>query len=75
MQAPKFPELVTQTYFQGESLPDNEFFQQLNAKDLILRDPALKTEEQERLIVEYTPGNTGEVFEGRFDFIVQRRKG
>lgn len=75
VQAPKFPELVTQTYFRGEALADNEFYQQLNARDYILRDPALSREEQERLIIEYVRADSGGELEGTFDFIVRSGKG
>lgn len=75
VQAAKFPELVTQTYFRGEALADTDFYQQLNASDYILRDPALSHEEQERLIIEYAPGQTPGVLQGAFDFIVRRHQG
>ncbi len=75
VQTPGLPELVTQTYFKGDALADNAFYQELNARDYILRDPAMSREEQERLIVDYAPAEdqaTG--LQGTFDFRLREHK-
>lgn len=71
--APAIPQLVTQLYFKGHHLEDNELIQQLNAKDEILRDKRLTTEEQENLIVEFRPDSSGGIKDGlvgNYDFIL-----
>ncbi|CAI2717577.1 dioxygenase family protein [Nitrospina watsonii] len=71
--APGIPQLVTQLYFKGEHIADNGFIQQLNARDLILRDRKLTAEEQENLIVEYRPDPSEENADaliGNYDFVL-----
>jgi len=68
-QAEGVPELVTQTYFRGDAIADNQFIQTLNARDYILRDSSLTRAEQERLIIEYKPASKGiDELAGNFDF-------
>ncbi len=68
-QAEGLPELVTQTYFKGDAIADNQFIQSLNARDYILRDPKLSREEQERLIIHYKPAaQETDGLTGNFDF-------
>jgi protocatechuate 3,4-dioxygenase beta subunit len=68
-QAQGLPELVTQTYFRGDAIADNEFIQSLNARDYILRDHALTKEEQDRLVIEYKPATKEpDILAGTFDF-------
>ncbi|QPJ61490.1 MAG: hypothetical protein G3M70_06145 [Candidatus Nitronauta litoralis] len=68
-KAEGLPELVTQTYFKGDAIPDNRFIQTLNARDFVLRNLKLKREEQERLIIEYKPAaDDPGVLTGHFDF-------
>ncbi|MCF8719896.1 dioxygenase family protein [Nitrospina gracilis] len=69
--APGIPQLVTQLYFKGEAVPNNAFIQKLNARDLILRDPALTREQQDSLIVEYRPSEKDPgVLIGNYDFML-----
>jgi len=75
VQAQGYPELVTQTYFKGEAVPDNDWIQKLNAADYILRDPRIPREMQERLIVAYRPAASGKAADGlagEFDFHLRR---
>lgn len=71
--APAIPQLVTQLYFKGDRLKGNDLIQQLNAKDKILRDKRLTTEEQENLIVEFKPDASGKIRDGlvgHYDFVL-----
>ena len=53
IRAKGYPEFVTQTYFKGDNLPNNDLIQSLNKKDWVLRDPKIPVDQQERLIVEF----------------------
>ncbi len=57
-------EFVTQTYFTGEDLPEHALIDELNAKDWILRDSRIPTDQQERVIVEFHKDPTGQVKDG-----------
>jgi protocatechuate 3,4-dioxygenase beta subunit len=64
------PQLVTQLYFRGEQLEDNDFIQRLNARDFLLRDQRISLEDQENLIVDFKPSQDprfGEDLVGQFD--------
>ena len=67
------PQLVTQLYFKGNAIKNDDFIQQLNAKDFLLRDRRLNTAQQENLIVEYQSDLSGKVKDGlvgKYDFIL-----
>ncbi len=71
--APGIPQLVTQTYFKGDQIRDNDFIQQLNARDGILRDKRLTAAEQESMIIEYSSDSSGEITDGlvgNYDFVL-----
>ncbi|CAH1388198.1 dioxygenase family protein [Candidatus Nitrotoga sp. M5] len=71
--APAIPQLVTQLYFKGNQVIDNDFIQELNAKDGILRSGRLKAEEQENLVVKYQKDTTGKITDGlvgNYDFVL-----
>jgi protocatechuate 3,4-dioxygenase beta subunit len=74
IMAPGRAQLITQLYFRGDTLNDNEIIQKLNARDFILRDDQLSRREQESLIVDYKV-NSSEEFKdglvGEYDFIFQ----
>ena len=70
VQADGFSHLITQTYFKGEQLTDNERIQKLNSRDGVLRRRGCK-EDQDRLIIEYKSDPTGNIKDGlvgQFDF-------
>ncbi len=73
IMAPGKGQLITQLYFQGDAVNDNEMIQKLNAQDFILRDDRLSENEQESLIVEYKV-NSSEEFKdglvGEYDFVL-----
>ena len=64
VRADGIPEFVTQTYFKGEALPEHELIEELNAKDWILRDPRMPSDQQERVIVEFQKDSAGEMADG-----------
>ncbi len=71
--APGIPQLVTQLYFKGEQIKENDLIQQLNARDLILRSPRLTGQEQENLILEYKKDPAGKISDGlvgHYDFVL-----
>ena len=53
IRAKGYPEFVTQTYFKGTDLPNNDLIQELNNKDWVLRDPRIPVAQQNQLIIEY----------------------
>ncbi|GJL56467.1 MAG: hypothetical protein NPIRA02_35990 [Nitrospirales bacterium] len=64
VMAPGVPQLVTQLYFKGEQVPGNDFIQELNAKDGILRSNRMTQAEQESVIIEYTKDSTSLITDG-----------
>lgn len=65
---PDNKEWVTQTYFRGPDLNDNDWIQRLNARDYVLRDPGLAPKEQENLIIDYE--KIDGIFQGQHDFVL-----
>lgn len=57
-------EFVTQTYFKGDSLPNIDIIHDLNTKDWILRNPKISPAQQEQVIVEFQPDQTGKIADG-----------
>lgn len=48
-----FQQFVTQMYFRGEEIQDNEFIQELNQKDFLLQSNTLTNLQKEGLIVDF----------------------
>lgn len=46
---------VTQMYFRGASIVDNDFYQELNAKDFALHDPKISEDQSKQLVVDFFP--------------------
>lgn len=70
---PGLPPLVTQLYFRGDQIKNNDFIQQLNAKDFLLRSKRLNALQQESLIVYYRWDPSGKITDGlvgEYDFIL-----
>ena len=68
-----FPKMVTQLYFKGDKIRENDFIQELNSKDFLLRDRRIAPLEQESLIVEYKKDSTGKVNDGlvgNYNFVI-----
>ena len=62
-------QLVTQMYFRGQDLQDNEWIQTLNERDALLRDSDLSAQEQEALIVDFSKDSSG-TLRGVFDITI-----
>lgn len=53
VSATGYEQFVTQMYFRGDAIDDNEFIQELNAKDLLLQGDNLTEAQRENLIVDF----------------------
>ena len=53
------PPFVTQLYFRGDHIPNNALNQELLPKDVVILDAGLTPEQQEQVIVDYTPDPSG----------------
>lgn len=66
-----YPQLVTQMYFKGETIANNDFIQELNQQDLILQSEKLSEAERQALVVNFEHSATSGEFNGelvgRFD--------
>ncbi|NQZ01565.1 MAG: hypothetical protein HRT45_12955 [Bdellovibrionales bacterium] len=60
---------VTQMYFRGAEILDNDFNQELNSRDFLLQNPDLTDADKEALVVDFKPGQLeGEtLLKGQFD--------
>jgi protocatechuate 3,4-dioxygenase beta subunit len=70
---PGSPPFVTQLYFRGEQIPNNELNQELLPKDVVILDAGLTPEEQGRVIVDYAPDPSETITDGlvgNYDFVV-----
>ncbi|MCW5783074.1 MAG: hypothetical protein KIT39_07170 [Nitrospirales bacterium] len=70
---PEHPKLVTQLYFRGDQIPNNELNQKLLPMDVVILDAGLTTIDLERVIVDYAPDASGEISDGlvgHYDFLV-----
>lgn len=53
VSATGYPQLVTQMYFAGEKIANNDWIQELNQQDLLLQTKAITDEQRKKLIVEF----------------------
>ena len=70
---PEHQKLVTQLYFRGDQIPNNELNQKLLPMDVVILDAGLTTIDLERVIVDYSPDASGEMSDGlvgHYDFMV-----
>lgn len=67
-----FNQFVTQMYFRGKDIKDNDFIQELNAKDLLLQNPQLSAIEREKLVVDFVLDNKSNEQFGNFDLTLNR---
>ncbi len=70
---PKLPTFVTQLYFRGDHIPNNDLNQKLLPNDVVIRDAGLTSEEQQQVIVDYAPDTSGKMIDGligHYDFII-----
>ncbi|MGE3973935.1 MAG: hypothetical protein AB7F59_05345 [Bdellovibrionales bacterium] len=66
ISATGFPQLVTQMYFRGEKLVENDWIQELNKKDFLLQDGSLTEEQRNKLVVNFVE-QADKNLVGRFD--------
>lgn len=66
-----FPQFVTQMYFNGSMIEDNEFIQELNKQDLILNSPNLTKAQQQDLVVDFKQQLNGDL-NGEFNIQISR---
>jgi len=60
---------VTQMYFRGEAIKDNDWIQELNQKDLLLESPNLTADQRQKLIVAFAKTNEDQLL-GQFDILL-----
>ncbi|MEM7646234.1 MAG: protocatechuate 3,4-dioxygenase [Pseudomonadota bacterium] len=65
------PQFVTQMYFRGEEILDNEFVQELNQADFLLQGKNLTLEQREKLIVDFEAKENAEELFGSFDLNIE----
>ena len=70
---PKVPAFVTQLYFRGNHIPNNDLNQELLPRDVVILDAGLSPAQQEHVIVDYAPDQAGKIADGlvgHYDFVV-----
>ncbi len=67
VSATGFEQFVTQMYFRGDEIQDNDFVQELNQKDFLLQGNNLTAAQREKLIVDFLPVTGQTELEGLFD--------
>lgn len=72
VMATGYPQFVTQMYFRGDLIKDNEFIQELNNADLLLQGNNLTEQQREDLIVDFSPNFSGKELVGQFDLNIKR---
>ena len=66
-----FPQFVTQMYFKGEQLLENDWIQELNAKDFLLQNSRMTDAQRKKLVVEFSVDNTTNNLAGQFDIALE----
>ncbi|MEC4681956.1 MAG: hypothetical protein VST67_14830, partial [Nitrospirota bacterium] len=67
------PNFVTQLYFRGDRIPNNDLNQELLPQDVVIMNARLTPEEQERVIVDYATDPSREMTDGlagHYDFVL-----
>lgn len=72
VSATGFPQFVTQMYFRGEEIKDNDFIQELNDQDFLLQGGGLSSLQREALIVDFQSKLLSTSLHGRFDITIKR---
>ena len=74
VSATGYPQHVTQMYFRGPKISENNFIQELNSKDLLLQNPGLNEEQKEALIVDFVENfeNESPLLQGEFNIQISR---
>lgn len=75
VSATGYPQLVTQMYFSGNKIKDNDWIQDLNKKDYLLQTSSISEEQRKKLVVEFNEDPTGAITDGlvgKFDITLTR---
>ncbi|MGE0529268.1 MAG: hypothetical protein AB7G93_01345 [Bdellovibrionales bacterium] len=75
VSATGYPQFVTQMYFRGEAIADNDWIQELNRRDALLQSPQLTDAQREELVVHFKEDPTGAISDGlvgQFDITLKR---
>lgn len=64
-------QFVTQMYFRGDEIEDNDFIQSLNEEDLLLQDEDLSDADKEGLIVDFHRSSVSNELEGLFNLTIK----
>lgn len=72
VSATGFPQFVTQMYFRGDLIKDNDFVQELNEADFLLQGNNLSADQRENLVVDFIAIQDSEELEGKFDLNISR---
>ena len=70
-----YPQLVTQMYFTGKNIVNNDWIQELNQKDFLLQTKNISDEQRKKLVVEFEEDSSGLLTDGlvgRFDISLVR---
>lgn len=68
VMATGFPQFVTQMYFSGEQIIDNDFVQELNEQDFLLKNAGMTEAQRQALVVAFATDNKRtDGLVGRFD--------
>lgn len=75
VSATGFPQFVTQMYFEGDKIVDNEWIQTLNERDFLLQTNTISSEQRDKLLVKFSDDPTGVITDGlvgQFDLNLTR---
>ncbi len=68
-----YPQLVTQMYFRGSEIENNDFIQELNEKDFILQSDRLTEAQKRALVVDFKKDPMlKDELSGKFNIILER---
>ncbi len=69
------PQFVTQMYFKGQDIEENDWIQELNRRDFLLQNSRMSTAEKEALVIDFKRDTSGKITDGlvgRFDITLPR---
>ena len=75
VSATGYPQLVTQMYFSGSKIANNDWIQELNEKDFLLQTKNISDDQRKKLVVEFLEDTTGTIHDGlvgEFDITLTR---
>lgn len=72
VMATGYPQFVTQMYFRGETIKDNDFIQELNDIDYLLQADSLSALQKEDLVVDFEKSPEKNLLAGQFDLTISK---